>query len=192
VRQADTGSTTSQGRFSASLVAPVWLENSTLALRRPLRESGSCATHRYVVGRIRPIGVYNRDFHFGSSQEHQEWKAPVGARSSLRHWLANSCRRHNQRSIGPRLDRSGSCTVIVVQHAAQTLPAVDLSRASEVAGFWTDELVPQSLMIALAVIMSNEVLNGLTMPGTLIRRRKPERETRAGDRDPGLTRPAGL
>jgi hypothetical protein len=62
--------------------------------------------------------------------------------------------------IGPRLDRSGSGTVIVVQHAAQALPALDLSRASEVAGFWTDELVSQSLRIALAVIMSNEVLNG--------------------------------
>src|SRR5215831_15168778 len=47
-----------------------------------------------------------------------------------------------------------------VQHAAQALPALDLSRASAVAGFWTDELVSQSLMIALAVIMSNEVLNG--------------------------------
>ena len=58
-----------------------------------------------------------------------------------------------------RLDRSGSGTVIVVQHAAQALPALDLSRASEVAGLWTDESVLQSLMIALAVIMSNEVLN---------------------------------
>src|SRR5215468_1924765 len=28
--------------------------------------------------------------------------------------------------IGPRLDRSGSGTVIVVQHAAQALPALDL------------------------------------------------------------------
>src|SRR5215472_10769031 len=88
------------------------------------------------------------------------WKAPVRAHSSLRHWMANSYCRHNQRGIGPRLDRSGSGTVIVVQHAAQALPALDLSRASEVAGFWTDELVSQSLMIALAVIMSNEVLNG--------------------------------
>jgi hypothetical protein len=43
---------------------------------------------------------------------------------------------------------------------AQALSALDLSRASEVAGFWTDELVPQSLMVALAVIMSDEVLNG--------------------------------
>ena len=37
---------------------------------------------------------------------------------------------------------------------------MELSHASEVAGFWTDELVSQPLMIALAVIMSNEVLNG--------------------------------
>ena len=58
------------------------------------------------------------------------------------------------------VDGLGCVTVVVVQHAAQALPALDLSRASEVAGFWTDELVPQSLMVALAVIMSNEVLNG--------------------------------
>ena len=73
--------------------------------------------------------------------------------------LANSCRSHNQRGIGPQLDRSGSGPVIVVQHAAQALPTLELSHASE-AGFWTDELVSQPLMIALAVIMSNEVLNG--------------------------------
>ena len=82
-------------------------------------------------------------------------------RSSLRHWLANSYRSHNQRGTGPRLDRSGSGPVIVVQHAAQALTTLDLSRASEVAGFWTDELVSQPLMVALVVIMSNEVLNGL-------------------------------
>ena len=74
--------------------------------------------------------------------------------------LANSYRSHNQRGTGPRLDRSGSGPVIVVQHAAQALTTLDLSRASEVAGFGTDELVSQSLMIALAVIMSNEFLNG--------------------------------
>ena len=106
------------------------------------------------------FGVYNRAVHCGLSWEHQAWKALVRARSSLRRRLANSCHRHNQRGIDPRLDRLGSGTVIVVQHAAQALPALDLSRASEVAGFWTDELVSQSLMIALAVIMSNEVLNG--------------------------------
>src|SRR5215469_10471222 len=122
------------------------------ALRCPLKVSGGCATRRYVVGRIQPsFRVYNRAVPFGLSREHPAWKAPVRARSSLRHWLANSYRRHNQRGIGPRLDRSGSGTIIVVQHAAQALPALDLSRASEVAGFWTDELVSQSLMIALAV-----------------------------------------
>src|SRR5215471_20135255 len=60
----------------------------------------------------------------------------------------------------PTTGRSGSGPVVVVQHAAQALTTLDLSRASEVAGFGTDELVSQSLMIALAVIMSNEVLNG--------------------------------
>ena len=64
------------------------------------------------------------------------------ARSFLRHWLANSCCRHNQLGIDPRLDRLGSGPVIVVQHAAQVLPALDLSRASEVAGFWADVWVP--------------------------------------------------
>src|SRR6516164_6163537 len=70
--------------------------------------------------------------------EHQAWRR-LCARSSLRHRLANSYRSHTQRVIGPRLDRSGRGTVIVVQHAAQALPALDLSRASKVAGFWTDE-----------------------------------------------------
>src|SRR5262252_9424979 len=87
-------------------------------------------------------------------------KTPVHARSSLRHRLANPYRSHNRRGTGPRPDRSGSGPVIVVQHAAQALPTLNLSRASEVAGFWTDELVSQSLMIELAVIMSNEVFNG--------------------------------
>ena len=87
-------------------------------------------------------------------------KPPARARSSLLHWLANLYRSHNQRGIGRGLDGSGSGPIIVVQHAAQALPALDLSRASEVAGFWTNELVPQPLMAALAVIMSDEVLNG--------------------------------
>ena len=67
------------------------------------------------------------------------------ARSSLRHWLANSYRSHNQRGTGPRLDRSGSGPVIVVQHAAQALPTLDLSRASEVAGFGSPAVWPYSL-----------------------------------------------
>ena len=35
-----------------------------------------------------------------------------------------------------------------------------LTRASEVARFWADELVRQTLMIALAMIVGDEVLNG--------------------------------
>ena len=36
---------------------------------------------------------------------------------------------------------SGRVAVVVVQHAAQALPPLDLSCAAEVARFWTDELV---------------------------------------------------
>jgi hypothetical protein len=36
---------------------------------------------------------------------------------------------------------SGCVAVIVGQHAAQALPALDLSCASELARFWADELV---------------------------------------------------
>jgi hypothetical protein len=75
-------------------------------------------------------------------------QAPVGARSSLRLWLANSYRSHHQRGTVPRLDRSGSRPVIVVQHAAQALTTLDLSRASEVAGFWSDELASVTSEIA--------------------------------------------
>ncbi|HEY6373424.1 MAG TPA: hypothetical protein VIX37_22805, partial [Candidatus Sulfotelmatobacter sp.] len=47
---------------------------------------------------------------------------------------------------------SGRVAVVGVQHAAQAPPPLDLSCATEVARFWADELVPQALMIALAVI----------------------------------------
>jgi hypothetical protein len=45
---------TSNGSKAGSefLLDGVWPENPTLALRRPLRVSGGCATRRYVVGRI--------------------------------------------------------------------------------------------------------------------------------------------
>jgi hypothetical protein len=48
------------GQMQASVVSgtssPVCPENPTLALRRPLRVSGGCATHRYFVGRIQLSG----------------------------------------------------------------------------------------------------------------------------------------
>ena len=126
----------------------VWPENPTRALRSQSTVSGSCATRRYVVGRIQLQSLQSgRSFRIVPGASGVE---SACARSSLWHWLANSYRSHYQRGTGPRLDRSGSGTIIVVQHAAQALPALDLSRASEVAGFWTDELVSQSLMIALA------------------------------------------
>src|SRR5215471_12883699 len=124
-------------------------------LRRPLRVSGGCATRRYVVGRIQlSFRFYNRAVHFGSPGSIRRVRR-LCARVILygTGWRTRAAGTISGAS-GPRLDRSGSGTIIVVQHAAQALPAVDLSRASEVAGFWTDELVSQSLMIALAVIMS--------------------------------------
>ena len=39
------------------------------------------------------------------------------------------------------VDGSGRVAVVVVQHAAQALPPLDLSCATEVARFWADELV---------------------------------------------------
>ena len=55
---------------------------------------------------------------------------------------------------------SGRVAVVVVQHAAHALAPLNLPGVAQVARFWTDEPVPQSLMIALGVIMSDEVLNG--------------------------------
>jgi hypothetical protein len=55
---------------------------------------------------------------------------------------------------------SGSGAIVVVQHAAQTLAPLDLACVIEVARLWADELVRQALMIALGMIMGDEVLNG--------------------------------
>jgi hypothetical protein len=42
------------------------------------------------------------------------------------------------------------------------LAALDLTCVAEMARLWADELVRQALMIALAVIVGDEVLNGCT------------------------------
>ena len=55
---------------------------------------------------------------------------------------------------------SGSGAVVVVQHAAQALAPLDLTCVAEMARLWADELVRQALMMALAVIVGDEVLNG--------------------------------
>ena len=54
--------------------------------------------------------------------------------------------------FAPESENSGSGAIVVVQHAAQVLAALDLACVSKDARFWTDELVGQTLMIALAVM----------------------------------------
>ena len=51
---------------------------------------------------------------------------------------------------------SGSSAVVVVQHAAQSLPALNLTDSADMARFWTDESVRQALVIAFAVIVGDE------------------------------------
>src|SRR6516165_8487661 len=81
-----------------------------------------------------------------------------GYAASSRHWPASS---RSARWIGhsPSFYSSGG-TVVVVQHAAQALAAWNLACVAEMASFWTDELVRQTLVIAFTVIMRGEVLNG--------------------------------
>ena len=65
-------------------------------------------------------------------------------------------------ALDEELYGSGGGPVVVVQHAAQALPSLNLPGVAEVARFWTDEPVPQSLMIPFVVIMGDEILNGCT------------------------------
>ena len=138
----------------------VWPENPTLALRRPSTVSGGCATRRYVVGRI-PLGfgVHNRAVHFGLSRGILVEGACARAffSTALAGELVTQAQSagalaHDLIAQAGHGNSSSTCRPGAV--------GANLSRASEVADFWTDELVSQSLMIALAVIMSNEVLNG--------------------------------
>ena len=57
-------------------------------------------------------------------------------------------------------DSSGSGAIVVVQHAAEALASLDVACVTEVARFWADEVIRQALVIALAMIMDDEVLNG--------------------------------
>ena len=59
---------------------------------------------------------------------------PIG-----RQWPANSCSATN--GMSPEFDSSGSGAVVVVQHAAQPLAALDFTDVAEMARLWTDELV---------------------------------------------------
>ena len=55
---------------------------------------------------------------------------------------------------------SSSSAVLVVQHPAQVLPPPDDACVSKIAPFWADEPVGQPLVIALLMIMGDEVVNG--------------------------------
>ena len=60
----------------------------------------------------------------------------------------------------PEFDSSASGAIVVVQHAAQAPPSLHVACVTEVARFWADEVIRQALVIALAMIRDNEVLNG--------------------------------
>src|SRR5438128_12697370 len=61
---------------------------------------------------------------------------------------------------GPKLTNSGRGAVIVVQHATQPLAPLDHACVSKMARCWADESVGQPLVIALGVIMGDEVVRG--------------------------------
>jgi hypothetical protein len=55
---------------------------------------------------------------------------------------------------------SGCRTVVVVQQAAQSLATLERTCVFKMTWFWVDEPVTQALVIALGVIVGNEVVNG--------------------------------
>ena len=55
---------------------------------------------------------------------------------------------------------SGRGAIVVVQQAAEALAPLDLACVVEMARFRADESVGQALMIALRVIMGDEIVNG--------------------------------
>ena len=60
----------------------------------------------------------------------------------------------------PKFNNSGRGAVIVVQHAAQALAPLDHACVSKMARFWAEESVGQPLVIALGVIMGDEIVHG--------------------------------
>ena len=55
---------------------------------------------------------------------------------------------------------SGGCTVVVAQHAAQALASLNRAGVSKMTCLGKDEPIRQPLVIALAMIMRNEIPNG--------------------------------
>jgi hypothetical protein len=126
---------------SAATFNAVWTENSTLALRRPFPGLSVGGGTRQPVA-YRPC-LASEYVHYGSSRS--IGCAPTLARARLslgtgwRTRAAVAISEHEPRTLWLR-QRPG----LVVQHAAQALPTLDLTRASEVARFWV-ELPPPSL-----------------------------------------------
>src|SRR6266404_1709187 len=59
-----------------------------------------------------------------------------------------------------RFTTSGSSSIVVVQHAAQALAPLYRACVYKMARLWADHSVGQALMIALRVVMGDEVVNG--------------------------------
>jgi hypothetical protein len=62
--------------------------------------------------------------------------------------------------VFPETSTAQAARLVVVQHAAQALAALNLARVAGMTSLWADELVRQTLVIAFTVIMNDEVLNG--------------------------------
>ena len=71
---------------------------------------------------------------------------------------------HSPVTILSQFDRppSGRSAILIVQHSAQALTALDRSRPTGVGLFPHDQPVVQTLVVALVMIMHNEFLDGLS------------------------------
>src|SRR5215471_18011337 len=100
-----------------------------------------------------------------------------GCAAASRCWPASSC---SARLIGlPRnfYSSGGTVVVVVVQHAAQALAALNLARVAEMSSLWADELVLQTF--GDCVHCDNGRRSSEWLSATIPRRRR--------SRDPGGT-----
>jgi hypothetical protein len=65
--------------------------------------------------------------------------------------------RRNYFAAAAEISRRGA--VVVVQHATQTLPPLDHTCFSKRAWLWADYPVGQALVVALSMVMQNELSN---------------------------------
>src|SRR5712691_7321790 len=75
----------------------------------------------------------------------------VSGVSVRRHRLVGTCRSFTHSSGG---------AVVVVQHAAQALAPLDWSRGHKAPRPWNDQRIAQPLVIALSVVVGDEVVHG--------------------------------